>query len=327
MAKKPLAGIFLFVVLTGAFVAWEGYFWKASLRNPQSFKILEKPLDKYTYENLRNRRYTGSRIIVSDTVKDAKDFETRSFSFNAEGKKVTGQANFPKDGKKLHPIIIMFRGYVSRETYRPGDGTRHAGEYFAGRGFVTLAPDFAGYGGSDPADTDTLKARFETYITAATLMNSVNDLPQVDTDHIFVWGHSNGGQIAITALEITGANYPTVLWAPVSKPFPYSILFYSDEASDSGKALRMVVAGFDRNYDAQKYSLNNYLDWIVSPIMLQQGVGDDTVLPRWSRELNKNLKELNKEVKYFEYTGDHNFSGSWNKVIADDLEFFNSFLK
>lgn len=185
-----------------------------------------------------------------------------------------------------------------------------------------------GYGNSDEADKNPLKSRFETYITGATLLNSVSSLPEANPSHTFVWGHSNGGQIALTVLEITGGFYPTVVWAPVSKPFPFSVLFYSDEASDSGRALRGVVAEFDRNYEANQYSLTSYFDWIFAPVQIQQGSVDDIVLPRWSKELYKGLQELGKTVKYFEYPGgDHNFSGVvWEKAVADDFAFYKSFL-
>ena len=319
----------LFIISFGVFVylgrslEWGG----SRSKIPEVLK--EKTLEKYSYTNLRSRGYLGSQIVVGNVIKNGKDFVSQEFYFLSDGKKVAGLINFPltPSSHKL-PVIVLFRGYMDKEGYKAGGGTRHVAEYFASRGFITLAPDFLGYGASDAADSDPLRSRFETYITAANLLNSLASLPQVDDDHVFIWGHSNGGQIALTALEITGLDYPTALWAPVSKPFPFSILFYSDEASDSGKALRGVVAGFDKDYDANQYSLTSFLGWVVAPIQLQQGMADDIVLPRWSRELSKNLKGLGKEVRYLEYAGaNHNFAGEiWNKAVSDDVAFYNSFL-
>lgn len=333
MFRKLILALVLFVCFTTIFT-YLGSLWKGAFKSPLSPNMLstgpkEKPLDKYSYVNLRSRKYEKSPIMVGDMIKEGKDFVSRGFYFLSDGKKVTGLINLPKSAtsRKL-PVVIMFRGYIDKETYKTGDGTRHAGEYFASHGFITLAPDFLGYGGSDEPNIDPLRSRFETYVTAINLLSSISSLPEADLDHLFIWGHSNGGQIALTALEIIGANYPTVLWAPVSKPFPFSVLFYSDEASDSGKALRGVVAGFDRDYEAEQYSLTSYLDWILAPVQIQQGTADDIVLPRWSRELSKKLKDLGKTVKYSEYAGgDHNFSGGvWDRAVADDLAFYNSFL-
>ena len=297
--------------------------------NDEKAVVPEKPLLKYSYENLKKRSYPASQIEVGGLIKEAENYTSRVFSFFTDGKKVTGQINFPATSiSNKMPVVIMLRGYVNKDGYKTGDGSRHASEVFSSHGYLTLAPDFLGYGGSDVADTDSLKSRFETYVTAANLISSVGSLPQADTDHVFVWGHSNGGQVALSALEITGKSFPTALWAPVSKPFPFSVLFYSDEASDSGKFLRGIISGFDKDYDANEYSLTSYLSWVDAPILIQQGLADDIVLPRWSRELYKNLKDLGKNVKYLEYAGgNHNFSGSaWDQAVTGDVAFFSSFL-
>ena len=101
------------------------------------------------------------------------------------------------------------------------------GEYFRDNEYITLAPDFLGYGGSDSESSNIFESRFQTYTTVLTLLKSINkeNFPNWDQKNIFIWAHSNGGQIALTVLEITGENYPTVLWAPVTESFPYSILF------------------------------------------------------------------------------------------------------
>lgn len=302
----------------------------------------EKNLQKYSFENLRSRPYQSGQIVIDKIIKEEKLFTSYLFFFTYEGKRVSGQVNLPRDPKLIgsdplrgtdplenkYPVVLMLRGYVDKEKYKTGDGTRRAAAVFAQNGFITLAPDFLGYGASDPADEDPLISRFETYVTSINLLNSVASLPFAMSEKLFLWGHSNGGQVALSVLEITGRNIPTTLWAPVSKPFPYSVLFYSDEASDSGKLLRGVIADFDKNYAAENYSLVSYLNWINGPLQIHQGLADDAVLPRWSSELVKSLKDLEKEVKYYEYPGaNHNFLGpSWAWVVERDIKFFKQFI-
>lgn len=292
----------------------------------------DRSLDEFSYENLKKRAYPGGEIVLSQILGEKKKYKSYLFYFYAEGQKVSGQANLPVvgsgQGAAKFPVVILLRGYVDKENYRTGLGTRRAAAFFAENGFLTLAPDFLGYGQSDGDDPHPLKARFETYITAINLINSLSSLPQAQSDEIFLWGHSNGGQIALSLLEITGRGLPTTLWAPVSKPFPYSILFYSDEASDSGRLLRKVVANFDRSYDADHYSLTTYLDWLAAPLEIHQGLADEVVPPAWSRQLVVRLKKQEKEVKYYEYPGaDHNFARAFGVVVARDLKFFKSYLK
>lgn len=293
-----------------------------------------KPLEKYSLESLKQREFAGSNITIDKVMKDDDEFTSSLFFFTSDGKIVSGLINVPKKEGEF-PVILMIRGFVPREIFTTGEGTRRSSETFARNGFITLAPDFLGYGESASPSALPIEERFETYTTALNLLSSIPNLNQAletidegrvqaDTGKIGLWGHSNGGHIALTVLEITGISYPTVLWAPVSKPFPYSILYYTDEFEDHGKALRKVVADFEKDYDSEKYSLTNYLDWIMAPIELHQGTADEAVPTKWSDELYNNLKKLKKEITYFTYQGDdHNFSqGSWSKVVERNLQFY-----
>jgi dipeptidyl aminopeptidase/acylaminoacyl peptidase len=208
-----------------------------------------------------------------------------------------------------------------------GEGTQPAATVFAENGFVTIAPDFLGYGESDREATDVFESRFQTYTTAATILKSINSIKQWDGKNIFIWGHSNGGQIALTTLEIIGVNYPTVLWAPVSMSFPGSILYYTIEADDSGKSLTDFLAKFDEDYDPTKYSLTNYLNQIKAPIQLNQGTAD-TEVPYWiTDDFNQKLKDATVSATYIKYSGnDHNMRPDWNKVVENNLTFYKSFL-
>ena len=81
------------------------------------------------------------------------------------------------------------------------------------------------------------------------ILESLDSIKEWDEENIFFWGHSNGGQVALTILEITGKDYPTTLWAPVTKPFPYSILYYTDESEDKGKYIRRELSRFENLYN------------------------------------------------------------------------------
>ena len=300
--------------------------------NNQSL-VIEKPLDKYTYQALKNTVFTGSQITIDKMIKDEEQFTSYLFYYKVNNYKISGLMNIPKQSGN-YPVIIMIRGYVDRNNYVTGIGTSHGGEVMAKNGFITLAPDYLGYGSSDNPPINSLEDRFLSYVSTIELIKSLNTLnqqltsksikAQYDNNHIGIWGHSNGGQIALSVIEITGEKYPTVLWAPVSKPFPYSILYYTDDIDDHGKALRKVIANFESNYDIEKYSLTNYFDWIKAPIQIHQGSNDEAVPISWSDSLNQTLNKKKKEVEYFTYVDDHNFSqGNWNLVIQRTMEFYN----
>ncbi len=298
----------------------------------------ERPLLKYSYESLRTRTYKGGPIVIETAIKETPLFVSRIFFFTADGKKISGLINIPKE-RGFYPVIVMLRGYVDQAAYTTGEGTQHAGEFFAQHGFITLAPDFLGYGKSDKAPDDNLEERFTTYVAVAELLGSVKNLPnalklsgnetQVATDKIGIWGHSNGGQIALSTLEITGGAYPTILWAPVSKPFPESVLHYADELDDHGKKLRGIIDRFQRIYDATKFSPTTYFSWIKAPIQLYQGEKDEEVPRVWSDELYEKLRKLGVSIEYFTYPNeDHNFTKEdWPQIVQKNIEFYARYLK
>lgn len=302
--------------------------------NPLVNKVIDRSLDKYSIENLSKVEIQKAKFTVDKLLKDYPYFTSSEFLMefnpNLDGKtmkKTSGLINIPK-GKGPFPLLVMIRGFVDPKDYFIGNGTASSSIFFANHGFITVAPDFLGYGDSDKEPDNVFEARFQTYTTVLSLFSSLNSIAGWDGKNVFIWAHSNGGQITLTTLEITGKDYPTVLWAPVSASFPYSILYYSDEAEDGGKLLRRELSEFENVYNTDFYSLKNYLDRIKASIQIDQGTADDAVPFAWSDNLVKTLKKQDLEVNYNTYPGsDHNLEPMWNTAIQQDLEFFKLNLK
>ncbi len=286
---------------------------------------IPRPLLKYSILELSKQTPQAGPISLDQVIESFDSYTSYKFSYTTQGKKVTGLANIP-NGDGPFPVILQFRGYVDREIYQTGIGTSRSGQVYARNGYITLAPDFLGYGDSEMPSTIVLEERFQTYTTALDLLSSVSTLPKADPDRIGIWGHSNGGHIALTVLAITNKPFPTTLWAPVSKPFPYSILYFTDELSDQGKFLRGELARFEGLYDVDQFTFRTYVDRLSGPIILHQGTSDDAVPVTWSDQFAALLNNK-KDFTYYRYPGaDHNMSGSWNTVVERDLEFFRSAL-
>jgi len=288
----------------------------------QNFFKQQKPLEKYSFENLRKRTYEGSEIELEKVIKEEEKYTSWLFSFQTDGQKVTGMANLPKKQGKL-AVIIMLRGYADDEIYFTGLGTRKAAGVFAENGFITLAPDFLGFGSSDTSSADILEARFERPVTVLNLLASVKNLPQANPDKIFLWGHSNGGQIALSVLEISQKNIPTVLWAPVTKGFPESVLQYMTEMDDQGLKVKKAIDNFQNLYTSKYFSIDQYWQDIQAPLQVHQGTADEYIQTEWTDNFVQTLKNLGKKVTYYQYPdNDHNLSKDWDLVIQRDLEFF-----
>lgn len=319
MFKKVLLILISSILFVLGWWGSEKYFSYLDRNPAQDWSTLggkPKPLEKYTIENLSKTDFKPSEINI----------EANLFSFNVHDKRVTGLINIP-DGNGPFPIIILLRGYVDQSIYVTGTGTKRVGEYFAENGYITLAPDFLGYGGSDSEAENIFEARFQTYTTVLTLLKSINyeNFPEWDGKNIFIWGHSNGGQIALTVLTITQEKYPTVLWAPVTEAFPYSVLYYTNESDDGGKFIRSKLARFEEDYDVDQFSLTNYLDRINAPIEYHWGTNDDAIPSEWRDRFLKKMKALNINIKNYNHpNADHNMNPFWGDVIQKTFIFFES---
>lgn len=302
------------------------------------------PLLVYSFENLKETSFASSQIELGDVVKINADVTSQLFSFSfrpnptqPETKRVTGLMNIPTQPGN-YPVIVMLRGYIPLASYISGAGTQPSASVFARHGFITIAPDFLSFGGSDKRADEPYEARLQSYTTTLSLLSSLSTLNEglnasfsgtisANLKKIGIWGHSNGGHIALSSLAISGKSYPTVLWAPVSKPFPYSLLSYTDEDDDNGKAARKALADFEKLYDVESFSPPNYYKWITAPMLIHQGKDDQEVPVWWSNELVKSLKENDIDVTYRVYdNADHNLSpDGWTPAVLDSIEFFTKY--
>lgn len=321
------------------------------------------PYRNYTFANLATQNFVPQPITILEKINSTPQFDSYLISWqvpqldnalsdlstNTKSSSVSAKMNIPR-GNGPFPIIIMLRGYAEREQYYSGLGTDSAATVLAQNGYITVAPDFLGYGQSGPESEDILLARFARPVTVLQLLANLrqpnlidkNNNPNYDTyyqqslervfakDRLGIWAHSNGGQIALSILEITGRNIPTTLWAPVSKPFPYSILYFTDELEDQGKYIRQQLAYFEQDLENNvgDYSILQHPEKITAPLQLHQGGADDAVPLEWSQELAETLGEAEVKISFYQYPqADHNLRPDWETVMQRDLRFFASELK
>lgn len=336
--------LFLLCLLFFILLIGETYFLytKKDILFPPKPGEIPKPLLIYSFENLRKTSFPTTQITMGEKVtSDANSF-SQLFYFATPKKpnsksmeNVSGLLNAPsKPG--TYPVIIMFRGFVPQDVYHPGIGTEPVAKVLADNGFITLAPDFLGFGQSASGSADSFENRFQTYTTALSLLSSIKTLNEglfasysgsitADLSHVGIWAHSNGGHIALSSLAISGVEYPTVLWAPVSASFPYSILYYTDESDDQGKILRKVLAQFEKIYNTDAFSPPLFYTWIKSPIDIEQGSGDREVPYWWSDDLTKILQKDGLNVTENLHPGaDHNMlpTSSWNQAVVNTISFY-----
>jgi dienelactone hydrolase len=328
-----------------------GTFYYLQRNNPFVSPLVDKketpkPLLAYSFEQLKRTQFLPSQITLGPLLKETEKIRSQMFYFTVPEKpnstvmkNVSGVITAPIESGE-YPIIVMFRGFIPEEIYEPGMGSQPSANQLAANGFITVAPDFLGFGESASPSAVLFEDRFQTYTTGLSLLASLPTLNEglmasysgtvrADTGHIGMWGHSNGGHIALSVLAVSGVTYPTVLWAPVSKSFPYSILYYTDEFDDQGKMLRKALSDFEKEYDTELFSPKNYFSWIKAPILVNQGQNDQEVPVWWSDELVGELKKDDIDVTYKIYpNADHNMlPDGWSKAVAGTIEFYREHFK
>jgi len=288
---------------------------KARKRGKQESKIMEIG-ERIEEVDLRRKNL--------DYTTEEWGFDSREISFVSEGKKISGMINYWPEKSSLTPVVIMVRGYADKEGYYPGFGSWRVADELAKAGLATISIDFLGFGESDSESTDNLEARFEKVENLLDLLNVVKNLPLVEKNRIGFWAHSNGGQITLSALEIDGGNYPTVLWAPMTNPFPESVL----ETIDVDSPVKQEIENFMKYYDSRRFAFENYYDWLNSPILIIQGDNDIWCEVEWQKKVMTDLNNKGKKAELVVIPGaGHNMEGGngvlWQQAVKITAHFID----
>jgi len=332
--KRKIVWIVILALVIGlGWFGWRAIYPLESPRGRQNY-VPNETIDysKYDFDSLKDKWqsgvFVGSDLVMGENIDEVElrrknlgyttDFETRMFIFKSGDKQISGMINYRPWESKKFPVVIMVRGYAEKAGYYPGFGSWRVADELAKAGFVTISLDFLGYGESDGESLDMLEARFEKVGNVLDLVSSVKKLDFVDSNNIFFWAHSNGGQIVLSVLEITGENYPTVLWAPMTNPFPASVL----ETIDEGSVVKEKIDKFLTKYDSRRFAFENYYDWVRSPVLIIQGDNDVWCQVDWQEQVVASLNKVRSEAELLIMPGaDHNMKGSWQEAIDKTMDF------
>jgi uncharacterized membrane protein/pimeloyl-ACP methyl ester carboxylesterase len=296
----------------------------------------------YSITALINREYTKSDILIERKIPANGNFKSYIISFNSDGLKEYALMNIPNKEKPANgfPVLILNHGYINPTTYDTINSYKSDSDYFANQGFLIIKPDYRGNGNSEVNNTSLM--RFAYPIDVLNLISSVPNIKEANSNQIFLWSHSMGGEVTLEVLEVANKHDElgsrikgAVFWAPVTDakawfsrshlpslveakltPFPYAKTFQTIGTPEQNPQLW------------QSLSPLNYLSNISIPILLQHGTADTTVPYSWSVDLNNDLQRLHKQVTFISYPDDtHNLPIHWFRAVTDDTNFFNSLQK
>ena len=294
----------------------------------------------YTIAGLRERHYEKGSIKLTEKLETTSDFTRYAISYPSDDLTITGILQIPP-GDGPFPVIVMNHGFVNRDEYHPGDGTSLVAEVLNRNGYITIASDYRGWGGSD--------RKFSLFHTGlvvdvVNLINAIPSIPQADSQRIGIWGHSMGGGITTKVLTIVSNIRAAVLYAPNSADDADLIARWgygcigdikpgqclsadtlpSDLPPDLVKAYK--AAGNDPELLRQIAPIY-HLDTINTPIQIHIGAADGDYIgstpPEWSRKLYDALVAAGKPAELFVYPWQrHSFTGEGRDLFLKRIVAF-----
>jgi dipeptidyl aminopeptidase/acylaminoacyl peptidase len=270
-------------------------------------------------EGLRQRPYPGGEIAITSYWEETDAFTRYTISYPSDGLTISGMMAVPK-GEGPFPVIILNHGYIPPSEYWTGADTYDASTYLASRGFLTISPDFRGWGRSDAGENIF---RTGLAIDVMNLISSLPSLPQADPARVGIWGHSMGGGAVSWVMAVDPRVKASLLYAPVSADARDRRRFGGGGSPDSSNRLWSDDPAF-----IDKISPINYFDGVAGVVQIHQGDVDATTPPRWAQAIHQALLAAGKPVEYFNYEGQgHALKGdAWRAFMQRTAEFFGEHL-
>ncbi len=285
------------------------------------------PFAAISIEALRARSYPGGQITIVRTLEKTPAFTRYLIAYPSDGLRITGVMDIPT-GSGPFPVIILNHGYVTPPSVS-GTYVGSYADYYARNGYLTISPDYRGYGGSDDGDNPF---RIGYVIDVLNLVSSIQTLPQADATRLGMWGHSMGGGVTSYVMVISSQVKAFVLYGAMSADAAVSWHYIKEKFDRGGPDQWARQYGGTPDEIPEAYariSPINYLNYVQAPVSIHHGAADNQVPPVWSADLYKRLQAIGATVEYYTYPGaPHSFQGAaWDLFMQRTLAFFDRYVK
>src|SRR3989344_859362 len=194
----------------------------------------EKGTNPYLIKSMQERSY-DSKIEIERRVRETGGFISYVVSFESDGLKQYALMNMPKGDMPGSgwPIVVVNHGYIDPEAYSVENSYINTSAYFANAGFLVIKPDYRGHDNSK-GEAGSLTARISYGVDVLNLVAGIRKLPEADPDHIYMYGHSMGGDVTLRVLEVCPTCVKAAsLWAPAVRDFPESYMYFARRNADT----------------------------------------------------------------------------------------------
>jgi uncharacterized protein len=269
-------------------------------------------------------------------------------SYISEGNKIHGLLTVPNENPPEggYSAVVFNHGYIPPNQYVTTEKYVAYVDYLARNGFVVFKIDMRGNGDSEGMPIGSYFSPGYT-VDAISALKSLQKLDYVNKDRIGIWGHSMAGNLVLRAMLVEDEVKAGVIWAGAV----YSYEDFAEYRLNDGSYVRR---GNDPHYDTRalnrgvsseitklrenpkevnytsgfwkEASLTSNINYLNFPVQLHHATNDPTVNVGYSRDLEKVLKENNKQYEYYEYSGGgHNIDSPYfEQAMQRTVEFFKT---
>ena len=310
--RSPLAGLSRRRLLSGSGVALAA----GAVQACDAWSVVGQADDRYpggspfAIEALRARDYRAGDIRLHRVLGRHLTYTSYAMTYRSDDLLLTGVATIP-NAAGPHPVVVLNHGFTLPVQFHSGDGTRAMAAELSPRGFITLASDYRGLGGSEDDTRTNLGARLDFAIDVLNLVASIPSLPGAQHERVGMWGHSLGCDLALRAAEVDARVQPVGMWAPLSAWAEDLVDYYRLPTLASSQDLRHAL------------SPGNFLNYLVGPVTIHQGEADLAVKPHWAMRLHAALGEAGVVSELTIHPGvGHYLTLNARRVVTATADFF-----
>ena len=316
------------------------------LSTESSFRIM--PGSEFFMETLRQKSAQGKDFKIEKELERNKAYQKFLISYQSGDLKINGSMSVPSDEIPTggFPVLILNRDFSDL-------GAEKIQDFFAGRGYITVSPDYLGSDSSGPASPLT---EYDFYVgytqDVINLLDALKKLPpdldkKLNIEKIGVWGQGVGGLVAsrlmvlrpeikayvLFASLIVGTEdnfYPVRSQSPEATAVPLPAGRASNgvyELPEKERARLAEIYGPETKEIYKEISPFIYFAEVSGPVQLHHGVLDIDAPIIFSEKIFLELSKNNKRAEFFRYSGEgHEFGHSWRLAAERSLDFFNHYV-